>query len=79
MAILASEPTQANNPVRNPKYRLVRALIFAIAIAALASPIYVAIRGSGYLNQPPPPFWGVTLAKANTGTGKGVATSFGGC
>lgn len=62
-------------------FTLVKALIVTVALASLASPIYVAIRGSGYLNQPPPPFWGVHLAQVNSGSGasKSGAASFGGC
>lgn len=60
----------------------VRMMIVLIAVAALLSPVYVALRGSAFLNQAPPPYWGTNAgtppAVGNAGTGHKPA-SFGGC
>lgn len=61
----------------------VRILIVLVSAAALASPLYVALRGSSYLNQPPPPFWGVSAGTGSTGstgaTGVHATSGLGGC
>lgn len=58
----------------------IRVLIVVIALLALASPIYVALFGTGYLNQPPPPSWGHQVSQPSTTTGgRSGPASFGGC
>lgn len=58
----------------------VKVIVAAIAIFALGSPIWVLLHGLGYLNQAPPPFWGmhVGTASAHSGASSGPA-GFGGC
>lgn len=60
----------------------IRMMILLVAVAALLSPIYVALRGSAFLNQPPPPYWqmnaGTPPVVGNAGSGHKPA-SFGGC
>lgn len=62
---------------------LARLVIVLIAVAALLSPLYVALRGSAFLNQPPPPFWGVNSGTTAPGTGPAgpahKTAGFGGC
>lgn len=61
---------------------VVRLVIVLVAVAALLSPLYVALRGSAFLNQAPPPYWGMNAGTpatvGNAGTGH-KAASFGGC
>lgn len=57
----------------------VRVLIIVVAAAALASPLYVALHGRSYLNQPPPPFWGVNVGTTSAGSGATQTASLGGC
>lgn len=62
-------PSGAAGPSRPSALALaVRVLIVLVSAAALASPLYVALRGSSYLNQSPPPFWGVNVGTAPAGT-----------
>lgn len=61
---------------------LVRIGIVLVAVAAVLSPLYVALRGSAFLNQPPPPYWGVsagTPPKTGGAAGGQAPASFGGC
>lgn len=72
------------SPVERPSpgVIVVRIVILLIAVGALLSPVYVAIRGTAFLNQPPPPFYGVHAGTGTgaTSTGAGHKTAgFGGC
>lgn len=63
---------------------LVRIAIVVIAVLALLSPVYAALRGSTFLNQPPPPYYGVNAGTppaagaGSAGTAHKTA-GFGGC
>ncbi|HET9082577.1 MAG TPA: hypothetical protein VFO01_18940 [Trebonia sp.] len=62
----------------------IRVIIVLVAVAALASPVYVAMRASHFLNQPPPPFWGVNVGTGgagltNSSAGGGQSAGLGGC
>ena len=91
MSLSTTEPAVADraagsapDDIQNQGSRVVamgiKALVTAIAIFALASPIWVLLHGMGYLNQAPPPFWGmhVGTAPAHSGHASGPA-GFGGC
>lgn len=86
----AAVPQEAGRP--SAAVLAARVAVVLIALAALLSPVYAALRGLDYLNQPPPPSWGVNTgtsgtAGAGTAGGTGAQTSggtttssgFGGC
>ncbi len=76
----ATAPTEAGGTPR--LVLVIRMLIVVVAVAALLSPLYVALRGSAFLNQAPPPFFGVNAGTppAAGGTTPGHKTAgFGGC
>lgn len=60
---------------------IIRMLIVLVAVAALLSPLYVALRGSAFLNQAPPPYWGMNAGTppAAGSAGGHKPASFGGC
>lgn len=57
---------------------LVKALVIAVAIFALASPIWVVFHGMSYLNQAPPPYWQMNAGQGGAGAHSGPA-GLGGC
>jgi len=60
----------------------VRVAVVLLAVAALLSPLWVALRASAQLNQPPPPFYGTKAGTASSTSamfGHHKTASLGGC
>lgn len=74
------QPPEVQSPRRKVPLRLliVRAVITLIAVLALASPIWVALHGTSFLNQAPPPYWQMNVGTGGAAHRTGPA-GFGGC
>lgn len=78
------ESYKAANP-KNIKATIAKTLVILIAVFSLLSPIYVAIFGTSYLNQPPPASWGKNMAThtksapSAKSSSSAASSSFGGC
>ncbi|MDA8392588.1 MAG: hypothetical protein M0Z87_07270 [Actinomycetota bacterium] len=57
----------------------IKVVVAAIAVFALGSPIWVLLHGMGYLNQAPPPFWGMHVGTASAHSTASGPAGFGGC
>ena len=60
----------------------IKVAVVIITAFALLSPIWVLTHGMGYLNQAPPPYWGMAATQAASGSSHGApsgASGMGGC